>query len=1126
MSLSLWIPADLQFGEFALGEARPGATRQAVAQAIKRHLFQDTESYDLRLMSVDTADGLLNEGRNLVIVAVVGTALHIRIFDANGQRVVDKAENELINGDTVTNLKRRLDPLPDESRLSQKHKQNFIRDATSVAGHTRFTYTRMLKEFWELLCEPLSTGTRSSARELWSVLLPSDEVTATAAIPAESQTPAAETVSEPELETEHDHRKIDNAGEDEPEPVPERVEIVFCCAVQGLCSSLALRWTGMLDEATDDGEDEEKDEGENAVGPDEETSATFKVERSQALTAIAQLVRPAVQDWMRDHPADAATQAEDLHLASKALLDALLAVSSDGFAEVTGEVVNRGGKPYTPKWIEVRSPTLTQRIEALLKELPFRFTVQPLKEPVAYRSDDRGPSGVKERDYFQVDLIGYRRTNTFLRDLHKGFQRPQNRAPTFERYVQAINLQQAVPWRINQPLLQWARRLCALARDPDQAEAACPGLHEWVLENFYQPAKTAQRKAVERPGEFLDNPLAARALAELCPVEGTPPTFYLVWKADYRGRIYAETPWLTPQGADVQRAVLEFARGRPLDEQGVRALRRHGANLLKRSRLLADLSIAGRQVVTLAERERWVPEHEREILASAASPLTEPFWREVASKPMQFLAFCLAYRQWKGGPEIPIHLPVQIDGTCNGLQHIAALTGDEDLARSVNVLPQQNGLPGDIYSELAKAAAESLGSLASESDEEHGLGLQLADRWLAESPARRGWINRDTAKKVVMTIPYGASQGAQAHYVLEAIAADFEREYQEAPSGMLDRLVTWKEKKENGKDKQPRRIFVAKCCRGLFEKQYKSAFSLKDETARALWDRKRTLAAYVARAIVKHLRTGLSARYPSVDKFSNWLKRTAEACAGLPLVWLTPLGLPVCQDKFQLQGTSVSARIGPRDVRIDVQRLTDTVAARGQKDALLPNLIHSLDATHLAMTFLAAAGRGVTDIGSIHDCLLCHPNDAAALGEVVRQTFARLYGRDSQDIAKPLAEWWNWMDLIVRLKHVKHVDGVLGALEKPCGIGEHLFRSLPRHNDEDKLAQQHSLDVLDAVRRSDDPSRRFFATELLKYLQNHPVKARKQPKNKPAKPPQAPPPPTKRILAITAGSNLSDYFFS
>ena len=91
--------------------------------------------YDLRLMSVDAADDLLNEGRNLVIVALVGTDLHIRIFDANGKRVVDKAENELISGETLTALKKQLNPLPDESGLSQEQKQKFIRDATSIAGH-------------------------------------------------------------------------------------------------------------------------------------------------------------------------------------------------------------------------------------------------------------------------------------------------------------------------------------------------------------------------------------------------------------------------------------------------------------------------------------------------------------------------------------------------------------------------------------------------------------------------------------------------------------------------------------------------------------------------------------------------------------------------------------------------------------------------------------------------------------------------------------------------------------------------------------------------------------------------------------------------------------------------------
>ncbi|MCI0356337.1 MAG: hypothetical protein L0099_15060, partial [Acidobacteria bacterium] len=130
-----------------------------------------------------------------------------------------------------------------------------------------------------------------------------------------------------------------------------------------------------------------------------------------------------------------------------------------------------------------------------------------------------------------------------------------------------------------------------------------------------------------------------------------------------------------------------------------------------------------------------------------------------------------------------------------------------------------------------------------------------------------------------------------------------------------------------------------------------------------------------------------------------------------------------------------------------------------------------------------------------------------------------------QDIAKPLAEWWNWMDLIVRLKHVKHVDGVLGAIQAPGGMGESLLRWLTPRDDADKHAHEHSLAVLDAVRGL-DPSPQFLATSLLQYVQNHPMKAAKQPKNKPAKPPQAPPPPTKRILAITAGSNLSEYFFS
>ncbi|MGH8610011.1 MAG: hypothetical protein ACREX9_22165, partial [Gammaproteobacteria bacterium] len=107
------------------------------ARDIFEEVLAELGGYDLRLMSVAAADGLVNEGRNLVIVALVGTDLHIRIFDASGKKVVDKAENELVSGETLTVLKKQLTPIPDESGLSKEHKQKIIGDATSIAGHTQ-----------------------------------------------------------------------------------------------------------------------------------------------------------------------------------------------------------------------------------------------------------------------------------------------------------------------------------------------------------------------------------------------------------------------------------------------------------------------------------------------------------------------------------------------------------------------------------------------------------------------------------------------------------------------------------------------------------------------------------------------------------------------------------------------------------------------------------------------------------------------------------------------------------------------------------------------------------------------------------------------------------------------------
>ncbi|MCX7099064.1 MAG: hypothetical protein NTV43_14275 [Methylococcales bacterium] len=90
----------------------------------------------LHLMSVASTANILNKGRNLVIVALVDTKLHIRIFDVSGKRVIDKAENDLANGNTLKAFKEMLSSFSDKSRLSYQQKQNIIHNATSLAGYT------------------------------------------------------------------------------------------------------------------------------------------------------------------------------------------------------------------------------------------------------------------------------------------------------------------------------------------------------------------------------------------------------------------------------------------------------------------------------------------------------------------------------------------------------------------------------------------------------------------------------------------------------------------------------------------------------------------------------------------------------------------------------------------------------------------------------------------------------------------------------------------------------------------------------------------------------------------------------------------------------------------------------
>ena len=227
--------------------------------------------------------------------------------------------------------------------------------------------------------------------------------------------------------------------------------------------------------------------------------------------------------------------------------------------------------------------------------------------------------------------------------------------------------------------------------------------------------------------------------------------FWFVYQCDFRGRIYATVSGLSPQGPDFAKALLQFADGKPLTERGLYWLRIHGANTF------------GEDKLPYTGRVEWVKQHEKLIAATAEDPISnKDFWAN-ADKPWQFLAFCFEYARYlKGGLGILSHLPIALDGTCNGIQNFSAMLHDEVGGRAVNLT--DGTAPMDIYSQVAKVLTDKLAKKGDDA---------LAGEWLAFAATQpNGVLPRGLTKRPVMTLPYGSTQQSCREYIYKFMIED------------------------------------------------------------------------------------------------------------------------------------------------------------------------------------------------------------------------------------------------------------------------------------------------------------------------------------------------------------------
>jgi uncharacterized protein YihD (DUF1040 family) len=171
--------------------------------------------------------------------------------------------------------------------------------------------------------------------------------------------------------------------------------------------------------------------------------------------------------------------------------------------------------------------------------------------------------------------------------------------------------------------------------------------------------------------------------------------FYFVWRMDFRGRVYPQQTLLNPQSGDLPKSLLLFSEKKSLNEEGKKWFFIHGAN-----------TYGEVDKEPFKNRVAWIESKHELILSCAKNHRDEKFWKE-AGDPFKFLAFCFEYARYVENPNtFTTGIPIAIDGSNNGFQHITALLRDSEGAKSVNVLPYydvDNNLEvADFYAEVAE----------------------------------------------------------------------------------------------------------------------------------------------------------------------------------------------------------------------------------------------------------------------------------------------------------------------------------------------------------------------------------------------------------------------------------------
>lgn len=435
--------------------------------------------------------------------------------------------------------------------------------------------------------------------------------------------------------------------------------------------------------------------------------------------------------------------------------------------------VFKKGKAHKPKLVIVPKPGM---LEWLAKSLDRAEETMPEFGPTIV--PPKRWDGTREGGYWTP----YVRPPRLIRfKAHQEHQKEraadEYEALSFPKVYTALNLLQETAWKINQRVLDvfnegWTvRRWAALAGLPEQEERELPA-RTAAHDEYRQIDREcrARHQLTPKPSEELDKEMMrwrkrasvvyafnhklmshTRSTSEISRIANTYSKyaeFYFPHMLDFRGRMYPIPSYLQPQGNDLARGLLTFAKGVKVTKAngGVRWLAIQLASMWGHDKKPYDWRVA------------WVQKNEVLFRLIAENPLDNKEWM-AADEPWQALAACFEWVDYLNhGEGFVSHLPVMVDGTCNGIQHLSAITRDKIAGSYVNLVPSET--PQDIYKFVARELQDTLESLP---DEEAKWWLNVCSFDLP----------RSLTKRQVMVLPYGGTRDSFFGYTREWLNEKF-----------------------------------------------------------------------------------------------------------------------------------------------------------------------------------------------------------------------------------------------------------------------------------------------------------------------------------------------------------------